>query len=58
MIGEGKTRPNATKKKQSLLISTAVLNTFNEAGKALTDQLLKARARFSVLAQAEEYTCC
>lgn len=47
-----------TKKKQSLLISAAILNAFNEGGKALTDQLLKAQAWISVLAQAEVYTCC
>lgn len=44
MIGERKTRPNATKKKQSLFISAEILNAFNEGGKALNDQLLKAQA--------------
>lgn len=58
MIRERETRQNATKNKQSLLISAAILNAFNEGGKALTDQLLKAQAWISVLAQAEDYTCC
>lgn len=34
------------------MISAAILNAINEGGKALTDQLLKAKAWFSVLAQA------